>query len=153
MSSEKRQALYDQIRSVLDELKLSYTPRDEAYGVQYNLGGEVPKSFFFYAEERKLTIISKLPFIVPEEKWLEGAIAVAAVNQRLESGLFEYDVETGEILFHQSYFVGDSVLGKTIFHHMIHYSDYSVEQYSMSFLEFVSGRLELSAFLEKIKKN
>jgi len=153
MSSENRQALYDQICSVLDEHGLNYERIDELYGVRYGVGGgELPKSFILYAEENRLNVVSRLPFTIPDEKSMAGAIAVAAVNNRLGDGCFEYNIATGELFFRLSYNVGNSVLGETIFYHMIRYSNDVVEQYDDSFLMFAKGKIELSAFLEKFAK-
>lgn len=147
-----RQAVevYHTIRHVLEEKHWHYSHDDEALTVACSAqGDDLPMELFVKVDAaRMLTmVISHQPFVVPEDKRLDVAIAVSAVNNVLADGSFDYNIVTGHIFFRMTNSFIDSLVGEDLFTYMIFASCQIIDQFNDKFLQIAGGTLSVQEFL------
>lgn len=101
--------------------------------------------------ERMLTIVvSMLPMTIQEDKRLDIAIAITAINNVLANGSFDYDVLSGRIFFRMVNSFCDSVLGEELFAYMVYASCKIVDEYNDKLLMLAKGMLSIEQFLADV---
>lgn len=100
---------------------------------------------------RMLTmVISQLPLMVQEDKRLDVAIAITAINNALANGSFDYDVLSGRIFFRMTNSFCDSVLGEELFAYMVYASCQIVDEYNDKLLMLAKGMVSIEQFLADV---
>ena len=99
------------------------------------------------AERQIVILISHLPFVVQEDKRLDMAIAVSAINNALVDGCFDYDLATGHMFFRMTNSFMESKLGEGAFSYMIFCSCQTIDEYNDKLLMLAKGMLSIEQFL------
>ena len=86
---------------------------------------------------------------MPEDKRVDGAIAVCAANYGLVDGSFDYDLRDGEIRFRLTSSYRESALSEDLFEYMIMVSAATVDQYNDKFFMIAKGIMTVQQFLEQ----
>lgn len=101
------------------------------------------------AEEGEFVILlSKLPFVTEEDKRIDMAIAVSAVNNLLYDGSFDYDVTNGQLVFRLTESYIDSSLSRRVFEHMLFGACKIVDRFNDKLMMLAAGRISLEQFIE-----
>ena len=98
-------------------------------------------------EGMRVTVLSHIPFVIQEDKRLEMAIAISAVNSILVDGCFDYDVTSGHIFFRMTNSFFESELGAEVFNYMLYCSCQTIDDFNDKFLMIAKGMLSLEQFL------
>lgn len=101
------------------------------------------------AQRQLLRVFSKLPFIVPEDKRMELAIAVCVASNRLADGSFDYDIARGTVVFRLTASFRESKIGDGLFEYLIGCSSVTVDAFNDKFLLLCKGLISLSDFIAK----
>ncbi|MBR3837347.1 MAG: hypothetical protein IKJ74_04290 [Clostridia bacterium] len=104
------------------------------------------------AERSLVMLLSRLPFAIQEDKRLDVAVAVTAINNAIVDGSFDYDVVSGNMFFRMTNSIIESRLSEEVFAYMIYASCQMVDEYNDRFLMLAKGMLTLEQFLSKIGK-
>lgn len=99
------------------------------------------------AKREIVFLFSPLPCVTPEDKRLDMAIAISAVNNSMADGCFDYDVATGRTFFRLTNSFKDSTLGEGLFKHMLMLACHVVDHYNDKFLMLSKGMIEMEKFL------
>ncbi|MBO5312884.1 MAG: YbjN domain-containing protein [Clostridia bacterium] len=155
MATEKQvkqaQQTYETICAMLDEMGWSYDKKDEERviytGVKSN---DLPISFMIVTDtERSLvSLISKLPFTVPEDKRTEVSLGVSIVNYLLVDGSFDYNFLEGTTYFRMTSSFKDSMLSKEVFEYMVYVSCNTIDDYNEKLFLLSENQLTLEEFLK-----
>ena len=100
------------------------------------------------AERRLIMLISHLPFAIQEDKRLDVAIGVTAINNVLVNGCFDYDVATGNMIFRMTNSFIDSVIGEDTIKYMLFCSCQTVDEYNDKLLMLAKGMLSIEQLLK-----
>lgn len=101
--------------------------------------------------ERMLVILmSHLPFVIQEDKRLDAAVAVSAVNFALVDGSFDYDIKSGHVIFRMSNSFMESLVGEEMFMYMILVSCHTIDEYNDKLLMLSKGMISLEQFISNI---
>ena len=116
-------------------------------------GDDLPILFSLVVEEDEqlVLLISPLPFLVSEDKRIDMAVAVSAINNILADGSFDYDIQSGRTLFRMVSSFLDSDLGDEVLSYMIAASTYAIDEFNDKLLALSLGSLSLEKFMDLVK--
>lgn len=144
---------FDTLCEMLDEKELRYEKDDENLAVNLTMhGDDLPVAMHFVVDtERNFVItLSPLPFRVKEDKMLDMAIAVSALNYRMVNGSFDYDLAKGKLTFRMTTSYRESRLGKEALFYMLACTVTTVDEYNDKLMMLAKGMISLEKFMESI---
>ena len=157
MADEKklRQAkvAFDTLCDMLDEREWKYDKDEDNFQIESGACGEdlpMPLRISVDPERDLITLLSHMTFDVPEDKRVEMALAVSAINYMLVDGNFDYDILKGTLLFRMTSSYKESLVGKELFAYMLYVSCNTVDNYNDKLMLLAKGKLTLKAFVESI---
>ena len=144
--------VYAHIRKVLDKMDWKYTPHDDDLVISSGVkSDDLPIEFLIVVNDDKEVIqyYSKLPFSMPEDKRVEGAIVVAVANYGMVNGSFDYDINDGEIRFRLTQSYVDALPSQEFIEYMIGVATNTVDAYNDKFFMVAKNMLSVSDFIKK----
>ncbi|MGN1409153.1 MAG: hypothetical protein ACI4XJ_03155 [Eubacteriales bacterium] len=150
---EAAKNVYDKLCEVFDKRDITYHKDDENMVVNLGItGDDLPMDFVMIIDEKRqlMRLMSPLPFRMPEDKRLEGAIAACAATYAITEGSFDYDISDGSISFRMTASFIESDIGEDLFMFMVAYASTIVDEYNDKFFMIGKGLLGISDFLEQI---
>jgi len=144
--------VFDTLVRMLDERDWKYEKHEDELLIRSGIKGEdLPIEFLMVIKPKNQLVqfLSKLPFSFPDDKRVDGAIAICAANYGLIDGSFDYDITDGEIIFRLNSSYRESVLGPDLFEYMIMVSASTVDNYNDKFFMLSKGMITIQQFLEQ----
>ena len=103
-------------------------------------------------KQKVVAVYSILPFEMPEDKRIDGALAVCAANYWMVDGGFDYDVRNGKIMFRLTSSYRNSILSEELFEYMIGVSCSTIDQYNDKFFMIAKGMMSVQDFIKQEEK-
>ena len=154
MTDESKLALakkvYGTLCDAIDARHWHYEKDDQNLIVHFGVSGEdIPMKMLLIVDiQRQLVrLMSPMPFKFSEEKRMEGALATCAATYVLADGSFDYDVQTGSVMFRLTASFHESEIGEGLFQYMIDCSCAVVDMYNDKFLAIDKGLLDVTDFI------
>ena len=147
----KARSVYASLVNSLTARDWNFEPNEENLLIRSGIRGEdLPIEFIMIVNPRNEVVqfLSALPFTIPEDMRVDGAIAVAVANYGLVDGSFDYDINDGEIRFRLTCSYRDSVLGGDLFEYMIGAAASTVEKYNDRFFMLAKKMITIEKFIE-----
>ncbi len=104
------------------------------------------------ADRQLVTLMSKLPYAIPEDKRVDVAVAISAINYAMVDGSFDYDFLTGSIIFRMTTSFKGSLISKKVYEYMVFLSCKMVDDYNDKILMFSKDKLSLEDLLKFINE-
>lgn len=149
--SEIGLSVYKKLTDYLDSHNLKYSTHDEDLLVTLTIHGNDLPMFVIIrvVDERSLIIInSPVPFKFPEDKRIDGALAVAAANYAMLNGCFDYDMSDGEIKFRLAQNYEGMEVSDDLLSYMLGVTIVSTDKYNDKFFMLGKGMITLEQFIE-----
>lgn len=149
---KKAKEVYDALCRMLDDRDWKYEPHDDKLLIRSGVkGDDLPVEFIMLVNPRNEVVqfLSSLPFKMPEDKRVEGALAVCAANYGLVDGSFDYDLSDGEIRYRLTCNYRDNMLSADQFEYMIMVSASTVDRYNDKFFLLAKGKMTIEEFMEQ----
>ena len=149
---KKAVEVYGTLCSMLDNINWKYDKIEEKLMIKSGVkGDDLPIDFIVVVKPRNQVVqfISSMPFNMPEDKRVEGALAVCTANYGLVDGSFDYDLSDGQILFRLTSSYRDSLLSEALFEYMVMVSASTIDKYNDLFFMLAKGMITLEQFMEK----
>ena len=143
--------MYDVLCRMMDNKGWHYEKEEEDLIVKSGVkGNDFPIEFIIRVNPRNelVSFFSKLPFNVEEDKRIDVALAICAVNYWLADGSFDYDLSDGSILFRLTSSYKESTLGEALFEYMVIVSAATVDNYNDKFFMMSKGMMTYQQFIE-----
>lgn len=140
---------------MLDDHGWRYHRDDEKLRVECGANGEdLPIDIRITVDPDKqlVTLLSQLPFKVPEEDRVMGAVAISAANYNMVDGNFDYNLASGSIIFRLTSSIRDSLISKNVFEYMLFVSCATVDNYNDKFLMLIKHAMSLDDFIKFTKE-
>jgi hypothetical protein len=102
-----------------------------------------------HADRQLIILLSVMPFIAPDTKRLDVAIATSIVNNKLVDGSFDYDVTSGHMVFRMTSSFIESEIDSEVFTYMLMVSFHTIDEYNDKFFMLGKGMLSINQFLEE----
>jgi hypothetical protein len=148
--------VYQTLCTMLDDLNLKYSRDDESFAIQVGIQGEdFPVRMHIRVNPGKslISVLSQLPFSVPEDKRIEMSVAVSMANYLLVDGSFDYNIGEGDILFRLTSSYLDSLIGKELLQYMLMVSYKTIDNFNDKFFMLMKEKMTLDEFAQAIKNN
>lgn len=147
---ERAQKVYGTLCSTLDSHEWHYKKNEEKLSIDCGAQGEdLPMEITIKvdAERQLIMLLSHLPFVISEDKRLDVAIAVSAVNNKLVDGSFDYDIAAGHMFFRMTSSFIESDIGNELFTYMLMVSCHTIDEYNDKFLMLGKGMMSIEDFI------
>lgn len=151
--------VFDTLVKALNDLDWKFRKNeDDLVIISGAKGDDIPIDFIVKVNPKNEVVqfLSKLPFNMPEDKRVDGAIAVCVANYTLIDGSFAYDMRDGKILFKMTSSYRGSIFSenvifitKDLFEYMIAVAISTVDHYNDKFLMIAKGRMTVQQFIEQ----
>lgn len=158
MSDEKElkqaQAVYKALCEMLDDRGWHYEKNDVELSIECGAQGEdLPLEILIQVDkERQLvTLLSQMPFAIPESRRTALAVAVSQANNGMVDGSFDYDYLSGRIIFRLTSSYRASLIGKEMLAYMLMCACYTVDNYNDKFLMVAKNEMTTEEILNFIK--
>ncbi len=149
---EQAKKIYGRMCSVLDGRGWVYTKHDDRLALTLTVNGDdIPMNLAIFVSEKQqiVKVLSPLPFKMPEDKRMEGAIATCAASYGMLDGNFDYDMTDGGIIFRVTASYRNSEIGDELLLYLIDLSCSMVDNYNDRFLALAKGMISISDFISK----
>lgn len=145
--------VFNSICNMLNNINFKYetSRREEDYVISCTVNGDdIPmRMLIIVRPEREIvSLLSPMPFMTPEDKRVEMAMAVAVANYGIIDGSFDYDLNDGEIRFRLTASYIESLLGEELFKYMLFVSANTVDRYNDRFMMLAKGAMTLDQFVQ-----
>lgn len=145
------QKVYATACAALDERGWKYDRDDEKLIIRTGVRTEdlpVHHIFIVDAERQVLRLASPIPLEMAEDKRTEGAIITTVATMGLRDGSFDYDLQTGRIVFRVTASFRGSEIGKGLIQYFIDCTNAVVDHYNDRFEAVNSGKMSVQEFIE-----
>lgn len=142
---------YQSMKTALDSMKWKYTTFSKKLAVKYSVkGNDLPMEFVMKidGENQLITVMSRLPIEVCEDKRVDVSLAVNHVNYKIADGNFDFDMTTGLVYYKVSASYQGSLIGDKLIEYLVNVSANTVDRYNDKFDAIVKDELSIDAFLE-----
>lgn len=149
MNRKIAQNVYDMIISTLKSKDYSFLQSD-GMKVAFRIEADdtpIVFSVVIDAERRLIRMIAGYSITFPQERRLDGAIATCSTNRNLVAGGFDYDYETGAVVFRISASFAGSIISPDVFLYMVHRAYSACVLYDKKLEQLAKGELPLASYL------
>jgi len=150
---EQAKSVFATLCQTLDHEEWKFKKNEEKLSVECGARGEdlpIDISINVDADRMLVLLISHIPFVIQEDKRLDVAIAVSAINNMLVDGCFDYDVTSGHMFFRMTNSFIESKLSEDVFTYMLYCSCKTIDEYNDKFLMLGKGMLSIEQFLASL---
>lgn len=149
-------ANYKTIVKACNELNLNFKQEDDemtvSFGMHNGNQNDVNMQFEFKCdvERQLLSVMSILPFQVPDDKKTTIAVLTCCVNYKLAEGCFDFSMNDGVILFRYTANFGESLLSTELIKRALRLCVYTVDEYNDKLRDVAEGKMDIDEFLKAI---
>lgn len=147
---EQAKAAFATLCRALDKHEWHYKKDEDKLFVECGVqGDDLPMKITVKVDADRMLVllISHMPFVIQEDKRLDVAIAVSAINNALVDGCFDYDVASGRMFFRMTNSFIESKIGEEVFAYMLFCSCKTIDEYNDKFLMLAKGLISMEQFL------
>ncbi len=105
------------------------------------------------ADRGLVVLLSHLPIVIEENKRIDTAIAVSAINCILADGSFDYSIASGHMFFRMTNRFIDNTMGEDAFMYMLLCSCKTVDEFNDKFFMLSKGMISIEKFLGEMLGN
>lgn len=151
---KQAQAVYKTFCDMLDGRNWHYKKDDEKLEIKCGAqGDDLPMELKIMVDSKRLliAIYSFMPFEVPESRRKEMAVAVARANYGMVDGSFDYDYNTGKIVFRITSSYRDSLVGKDMCEYLLMCACFTIDRYNDKFLVISKNDMTIDEIIKFIE--
>lgn len=150
---EQAKQIFDVCVFALEKRKWKYDKNENNLTIETGITGDDFPICFSLKIIPELMIIqlnSKLPFIVPDEKITDIAVAVCFANTFLCDGNFDYEMSEGTISFRMTSSYRESIISPELICYMMDWTAVQVDIYDEKLYGISEGLIDFKQFAELI---
>ena len=143
---------YRKMIQAFESDNLKFRTNDEKMSVNIGFSTDdldVDILFIIDSDRKLVRLFSTIPCKFPEDKRVEGAVAVAVANHGMVNGNFDYDMSDGEIVFKAVAPFENTDLDEEIYKYLLGITVSTVDKYNDRFFALCKGMMDLQTFMEK----
>lgn len=133
---KQAQLVFQSLCEMLDGREWPYEKDEKEFVIACGArGDDLPIGIIIRVDRKRriVSLISQMPFPVPENRRTAMAIAVSQASSELVDGNFEFNYMTGDIFFRMTSSYFDSLIGKDMFEYMLACACYTIDEYNDKF--------------------
>lgn len=138
----------------LDKHEWHYTKDEENLSIECGArGDDLPMEINVKVDADRMLVLllSHMPFVVNDDKRIDIAIAVSAINNILVDGCFDYDIATGHMFFRMTNSFIESKISEEVFTYMLFCSCQTIDEYNDKLFMLFKGHITVEQFLETLQ--
>ena len=150
---EQAKIAFGTLCQALDKHEWHYKKDEEKLSIECGAQGEdLPMEITIKVDADRMLamLISHMPFVIQEDKRLDVAIAVSAINNALVDGCFDYDIASGHMFFRMTNSFLESKISEEVFVYMLYCSCQTIDEYNDKFLMLAKGMISIEQFLSTL---
>ena len=105
------------------------------------------------SERQVIQFLSMLPFTFAQEKCVDASIAICVANYGMVNGVFDYNYQSGKVIFRLTTSFVDCEFGEQFFMLMMATAIGTIDQYNDKFYMLSKGTLTLEEFIKMEESN
>ena len=147
---KEAQVVYRTLCDALDARKWRFERYDDDMVIHFTVSGDdIPMEFLMGvdADRELITVYSRLPFVFPEDKRLEGAIATGYANYKMVDGNFDYNYADGSTSFKMTCTFTGSLISGELLDEMVQYAACALDDYNEKFMMVARGYWTIDQFI------
>ena len=147
------EAVYECFKKHFQDHDLHFEAHDEDHAITATFGGEdlpMPLLIRVIDNREVVKLSSSVPLKIPEEKRVDTAIAITAINYQLLNGCFQMDLSDGEVRYSMAQSFRGSEVNDEIIRYLISVTIQTTDEYNDRFFMLGKGLMSLDQFLEAI---
>ncbi len=153
-SGKSSLAAFEALCRMLDENEWHYDKNEQDLCIDCGAqGDDLPMDIRIkiYPEFELISLISTMPFTVPENRRKELAVAVSRANDGIVDGSFDYNYKTGRLLFRMTSSFMGGLVGKELFAYMLFVSCKTIDEYNDKFFMLCKNNMTADEIVDTIK--
>lgn len=138
--------------NALDKCGISYEKNNSESAVLCRFRGDdlvLDMHIVFDGESDLMRVSSPMPYIVPTERYGDFVVLVTEVNSNIFDGSFDYDIDSGTVVFRTACSFFDAKLDENTMIHVLKTACERVDKYNDKFLAYLNGELSIEEFPEQ----
>ena len=158
MSEEKElkqaQTVYKALCEMLNERDWHYEKDEENLAIKCGAqGDDLPMEIIVEVDRKRqlVSLLSQMPFAVPENRRTALAVAVSQANNGMVDGSFDFDYLSGRIVFRMTSSYRESLIGKQLFEYMLSCACFTIDEYNDKFLMVAKNEMSAEEIIDYIK--
>ena len=96
-------------------------------------------------------LYSRLPMTVPEDKRIDAALGITAINMYTVDGCFEFKQQTGEIFYRMTELYHGIKMTEQMLEYMLFVSCKTVDDYNDKLLMLIKGIMSIEEFIKEVR--
>lgn len=147
-------AAFDALCQMLEEAEWHYEKDEGKLQISCGAQGEdlpMPIQVTIYPDFQLISLISPMPFTVPEDRRKELAVAVSRANNGIVDGSFDYDYTKGYIVFRMTTSFRGGLVGKEVMRYMLMVSCGTIDEYNDKFESVCKNGMTADEIIEYVK--
>ena len=143
--------VYELIKKHLDDHNFHYEPHDDDLVITLTVHGDdlpQPTIIRVLADRDVISVMSPIPSHIPEDKRVDGAIAVSVANYGMINGSFDYDMTDGEIRFRVAQGYRGVEVSDELIRYILGIAFFTTDKYNDRFFMLNKGVITLEKFIE-----
>ena len=140
---------FDTLCNTLNKMDWTYGKEDRFTIETGATGDDIPMilKITIDPDRQLISLLSPFEFTVPEEKRIDVAAAIRAINYMLVDGSFDYNVGNGRIIYRITSSIINTLVSNELFKYLILVSCKTIDDYNDKLLLLSKGEITLESFL------
>lgn len=151
---KQAKTVYKSLCDMLDERGWHYQKDENELTIRCGAQGEdLPMEILVEVDMQRqlVTLLSPMPFAIPENRRTALAVAISKANYGMIDGCFDYDYQSGRIIFRMTSSYRSSLIGKNLFAYMLMCSCAIIDEYNDKFLLVAKNDMSVDEIVNFIK--
>lgn len=150
----ENRAVYNTLCSMLNRISWKYTADDNKMLVKTTATGEdipIELNIQVLSDKDCVMLYSRLPITVPEDKRIDAALGITAINMYTVDGCFEFKQQTGEIFYRMTELYHGIKMTEQMLEYMLFVSCKTVDDYNDKLLMLIKGIMSIEEFIKEAR--
>ncbi len=147
--------VYETLCASMDEKGWKYEKNEENLAVVTGTGTDdlpIELAMIVEPQAQLVTLLSRLPIEVPEDKMADICVALTAINDRLLIGSFDYYLKTQQIFFRSSLSFRGALLDREVFFAQLMTSCEAIDRFDLPLKGLAEGMITITELLDLVTK-
>ena len=149
--TQEGREVFETFCAAMQEDDWNFTPHEEDLVITCGAKGEdLPIEIMVRVDSQRklLTVLSRMPLVFPEDKRVDGNLAVCVANNGMVHGCFDFDNSSGKVYFRMSNSYRGCKVSKALCLYMLYCACSSVDAYNDKLLMLSKGFISLEQFIK-----
>ncbi len=146
------QTVYKTVCAALEELGLKFDRHDDKLVVSCEGVGEdlpIEMRIMVMPEQHIVSLISQMPFKVPEARRPDVALVTSIANYKMVDGNFDFNTNLGTVFYRHTTSYGASLISKEVIKYLMTLSITMIDEFNDKFMAVSTGAMSVDDFAAK----